>query len=173
MSISGNYGNYGGPPDVPKIMEEANAMCGIDLVYLNVGGKKYTTNFETLARSKSSYFSELMRIDRNSGRVLLFLKNCAIDREGALFINRDGDLFAHALQFMRDGRRAVLPEDKYTLKQLIRESEFFGMDSWKEVLIEQLEQVDKKKNELMETLTAIDGHVNRLTDTMYFDGFKK
>ncbi|VDK51331.1 unnamed protein product [Cylicostephanus goldi] len=145
MSISGAYGSYGGPPDVPKSftrqamidllktillakksrnialqnMEEANAMCGIDLVYLNVGGKKYTTNFETLARSKSSYFNELMKIDRNSGRVLLFLKNCAIDREGALFINRDGDLFAHALQFMRDGRRAVLPEDKCTLKQLI------------------------------------------------------
>ncbi|ETN74956.1 hypothetical protein NECAME_03871 [Necator americanus] len=70
-----------------------------------------------------------------------------VDSEGAIFINRDGDLFAHVLQFMRDGKRAVLPERIDILKQLIRESEFFGMESWKGVLTEQLETAERNENE--------------------------
>ncbi|VDM80441.1 unnamed protein product [Strongylus vulgaris] len=136
-------------------MEEASAKHATELAYLNVGGKKYITNFETLVRSKSSYFNSIMRIDRNSGRVLLFLRSCLVDKEGAIFINRDGDLFAYVLQFMRDGRRAALPENKCLLKQLIREAEFFGMESWKDTLMEQLQIVDRKENEVTMNSTCL------------------
>ncbi|KAL6726294.1 hypothetical protein Aduo_008282 [Ancylostoma duodenale] len=154
-------------------MEDVSAHHATDIVQLNVGGKRYTTLFETLARSKSSFFNRFLRIDNITGKVLLFHRNVMEDAEGAIFINRDGDLFAHALQFMRDGKRAALPEKAYTLRQLIRESEFFGMESWKLVLTEQLEAVEKKRNEIAEILVGIDAHVGRLTDSFYFNGFKK
>ncbi|EYB87155.1 hypothetical protein Y032_0267g745 [Ancylostoma ceylanicum] len=154
-------------------MEDVSAHHATDIVQLNVGGKRYTTLFETLARSKSSFFNRIMRIDHVTGKVLLFRRNFMVDAEGAIFINRDGDLFAHALQFMRDGKRTALPEKVYTLKQLIRESEFFGMESWKQVLTEQLEIVEKKSNEIADILTGIDAHVGRLTESFYFNGFKK
>ncbi|KAK6742403.1 hypothetical protein RB195_009959 [Necator americanus] len=144
-----------------------------EMVQLNVGGRRYWTLFETLVRSKSSFFSLIMRIDNISGKVLLFKKNYTVDSEGAIFINRDGDLFAHVLQFMRDGKRAVLPERIDILKQLIRESEFFGMESWKGVLTEQLETAERNENEIREILAGIDAHVGRLTDSIYFNGFKK
>ncbi|KJH52570.1 K+ channel tetramerization domain protein [Dictyocaulus viviparus] len=152
-----------------------------DMVHLNVGGKRYTTLFETLVLSKSSYFLRFLRIDNNTGkkdiadivrdenRVLgvtpiLFdeiepvnrrVRSSSfiepnfevIDSNGAIFINRDGDLFAYVLQFMRDGKRTTLPENPYLLRQLMRESEFFGMNSWNDVLKQQLQQIEKFRNE--------------------------
>ncbi|KAK5969826.1 BTB domain-containing protein, partial [Trichostrongylus colubriformis] len=119
-----------------------------DIVCLNVGGKRYTTHFETLVLSKSSYFQRFVRIDDFSGKVLLFRRNFSTDSMGAIFVNRDGDLFAHALQFMRDGKRTALPQNTEILRQLVRESEFFGMDIWKSVLEQQLEEADKRENQV-------------------------
>ncbi|PIO61002.1 hypothetical protein TELCIR_17489, partial [Teladorsagia circumcincta] len=70
-----------------------------------------------------------------------------VDSIGAIFVNRDGDLFAHVLQFMRDGKRTALPENSEILRQLVRESEFFGMDIWKSVLQQQLEVMEKRENQ--------------------------
>ncbi|KAE9421142.1 hypothetical protein Angca_008092, partial [Angiostrongylus cantonensis] len=116
-----------------------------DVVQLNVGGKTYTTLFETLALSKSPYFQRFIRIDDTSGKVLLCRRNLAVDSAGAIFINRDGKLFAYALQFMRDGKRTALPQNSDILRQLVRESEFFEMDGWKDVLQEQLQTIEKQK----------------------------
>ncbi|KHJ79767.1 K+ channel tetramerization domain protein [Oesophagostomum dentatum] len=124
-------------------MEDVSAHHATDLVHLNVGGRNFTTLVETLVRSQSAYFARFMRIDP-SGKVLLLRRLTQIDRDGAIFINRDGELFAYALQFMRDGRRTVLPEEKILLKQLVREAEYFGMDMWKEALMGQLEIVERE-----------------------------
>ncbi|TKR79990.1 hypothetical protein L596_014130 [Steinernema carpocapsae] len=60
------------------------------------------------------------------------------DRTGKMFVNRDGDLFKWILQFMRDGKRCVLPNDTVTLRQLHREAEFFGLDALQNVISERL-----------------------------------
>ncbi|RCN48192.1 K+ channel tetramerization domain protein [Ancylostoma caninum] len=99
-------------------MEDVSAHHATDVIHLNVGGKKYATLFETIVGAKSSFFNRFVRIDI-TGKVLLFRRNVMMDADGAIFINRDGDLFAHVLQFMRDGKRTVLPEKAYTLRQLL------------------------------------------------------
>ncbi|VDP37548.1 unnamed protein product [Heligmosomoides polygyrus] len=70
-----------------------------------------------------------------------------MDSTGAVFINRDGDLFAHALQFMRDGKRTALPQNTDVLQQLVRESEYFGMDIWRTELHHQLTEMEKQRNQ--------------------------
>ncbi|VDM60452.1 unnamed protein product, partial [Angiostrongylus costaricensis] len=40
------------------------------------------------------------------------------NQSGAIFINRDGKLFAYALQFMRDGKRTALPQNFDILRQI-------------------------------------------------------
>ncbi|WKY00980.1 hypothetical protein Q1695_015187 [Nippostrongylus brasiliensis] len=143
-----------------------------DIVHLNVGGKRYSTHFETLIRSRSSYFNRLVRIDDVSGKVLLYLKNCSIDSTGAIFVNRDGDLFAYALQFMRDGKRAALPQNTDILQQLVREAEFFGMDIWKIELQKRLEEESRRESQIHDLLSAIDTRVAQISESIYFNGFK-
>jgi hypothetical protein len=41
-----------------------------------------------------------------------------MDERNRIFIDRDGELFAHILQYFRDGKRTVLPDDTSTLRRL-------------------------------------------------------
>ncbi|KAE9418920.1 hypothetical protein Angca_002335, partial [Angiostrongylus cantonensis] len=49
-------------------------------------------------------------------------------------IDRDGVLFREVLQFIRNGRRTGIPDDKYQLQQLVCEAEFFGLDAYQKML---------------------------------------
>nr|CDJ98062.1 Potassium channel domain containing protein [Haemonchus contortus] len=144
-----------------------------DIAYLNVGGKRYTTHFETLILSKSSYFHRFVRLDDVTGKVLLYRRYISVDSIGAIFVNRDGDLFAHALQFMRDGKRTALPQNTDILRQLIRESEFFGMEVWKSVLQQQLEATESQESQIQNLLVSINSHVTQMVEGIYFNGFKQ
>jgi hypothetical protein len=50
-----------------------------------------------------------------------------------VFINRDGDLFAYVMQFLRDGKQTVLPEDSNTLRRLTVTHMHIGhkLERWK------------------------------------------
>uniref|UniRef100_A0A914D888 Potassium channel tetramerisation-type BTB domain-containing protein n=1 Tax=Acrobeloides nanus TaxID=290746 RepID=A0A914D888_9BILA len=68
----------------------------------------------------------MFRVDK-SGRIVVNSANVIQDRSGKVFIDRDAELFRYVLQFLRDGRRVVLPDDVSLLKQILREAEFFGL----------------------------------------------
>ena len=88
-----------------------------------MGGVRYVTSVETLRRILHTFFSAYF-----SGRY-------AIDEteDGAVFIDRDGRLFEHVLEFLRDGVVTVAQEDARTvdvglLRRLRREFGFYSVD---------------------------------------------
>lgn len=63
---------------------------------LNVGGTKYTTTVDTFAREPDSQLSHLVGSARYDTEV---------------FIDRDGAVFAHILNYLRDGSIAGTSDD--------------------------------------------------------------
>uniref|UniRef100_A0A1I7ZNI8 BTB domain-containing protein n=1 Tax=Steinernema glaseri TaxID=37863 RepID=A0A1I7ZNI8_9BILA len=108
------------------------------VIELNVGGRNFTTQYQTLLSVPSRFFSNMISLDQRSGRVIINKDYITEDRAGKIFINRDGDLFKYILQYMRDGKRCVLPTDAVTLRQLHREAEFYGIDPLQNLISERL-----------------------------------
>ena len=98
----------GGEHGAPRLKRAA-------LVRLNVGGMRFDTTRDTLARCE--YFAAYL-----SGRL-----PHAQDSTGRLFIDRSGSLFAHVLEFMRSKTlpgRQLLAGMKH---QLLHECGYYGM----------------------------------------------
>ena len=89
-----------------------------DIVQLNVGGRVFDTTASTL--SVSRFFEPLLEGRMDSGK----------DRNGRLFIDRDGSLFAILLNYMRTNKlhltQAMIEERR---SELLAECEFFQLDS--------------------------------------------
>ena len=65
------------------------------IIYLNVGGKNYTTTLITLTkRFPGSYLSRLL-----DGQ-----EEAIYDRNGNIFIDRNGKIFRYILYYLRDGK---------------------------------------------------------------------
>nr|XP_054770369.1 BTB/POZ domain-containing protein KCTD6-like [Lytechinus pictus] len=86
-------------------------------VGLNVGGKTFRT---TLLADPDSFFYGLLDGDIPS----------AIDDQGNHFIDQDGEVFRHVLNFMRY-RELVLPEGFKEYGVLKRQADFFQLESLK------------------------------------------
>ena len=84
------------------------------IIELNVGGRRFTTSKETLTWIPDSFFCSLL-----SGRI-----SSKKDKNGAIFIDRDPDLFSIILNFLRTKE---LYCDKVNLKALKHEVEYFGI----------------------------------------------
>ena len=69
------------------------------IVKLNVGGRKFYTTKSTLCTAGQNFFSALL-----SGRF-----NSEIDPNGFTVIDRNGDLFAPLLDFLRTGNLYIPP----------------------------------------------------------------
>ncbi|CAI4228869.1 unnamed protein product [Auanema sp. JU1783] len=61
-------------------------------------------------------------------------------------IDRDGQLFRHILQYLRNGRKTSLPDNQPFLLDLMREADFFGMDGLKYVIKKKLWKLTGKAN---------------------------
>ena len=94
-------------------------------VELDVGGVRYVTSVETLRRVPwtffDAYFSGRYQLDRSE--------------DGSVFIDRDGSLFGHVLEYLRDGVVSVAedagrlgPDDVGLLMRLRREFSFYCME---------------------------------------------
>ncbi len=91
---------------------------------LNVGGVRYDTTVGTLCKEES-FLSSLF-----SGRHAV--ARCSDD--GAVFIDRDGVVFRHVLNYLRRGR-LIMPEDDPTLaRELLDEARFFQIASLVDLL---------------------------------------
>uniref|UniRef100_A0A914UNM3 BTB domain-containing protein n=1 Tax=Plectus sambesii TaxID=2011161 RepID=A0A914UNM3_9BILA len=88
---------------------------GHDIVKLDVGGTVYKTTKSTLLQC--SYFSTMFGGNWEVNR----------DENGDIFIDRDGQLFAYILAFLRGN--TILPDDIALLKTIGQEAEFYGIES--------------------------------------------
>jgi hypothetical protein len=85
-----------------------------DIINLNVGGSRFSTSRQTLCSIPDSFFSSLL-----SGRI----PTCR-DEIGALFIDRDPDLFKKILSFLRTKELDLNGVDVSALRH---EAEFYGI----------------------------------------------
>ncbi|XP_071495102.1 uncharacterized protein [Diadema antillarum] len=91
------------------------------IVGLNVGGRLYQTTGETLAGLPNSMLSDI-----GKGKVAPLR-----DKSGNYWIDRDGEIFRHILNFLRNGR-LVLPDTFRELRMLASEADFYGMSLLRE-----------------------------------------
>ena len=93
------------------------------IIKLNVGGKIFTTRLDTIVNSwcKDNFLSALF-----SGSFLP-----ETDSNGNYFIDRNGDIFHHILNILRDqSYLAIISQlSKIEKQQLIIECQFFGIES--------------------------------------------
>lgn len=87
------------------------------LVKLNVGGKKYITARSTLFSKGENFFTVLLENDLGDG------VPCVKDEEGYIFIDRDGELFRHVLNYLRTGK--LYKPDNLPTAQLELELDFY------------------------------------------------
>ena len=85
-----------------------------DIINLNVGGTRFSTSRQTLCSIQDSFFSSLL-----SGRI----PTCR-DETGALFVDRDPDLFKKILGFLRTKELDLNGIDVSVLRH---EAEFYGI----------------------------------------------
>ena len=86
------------------------------VISLNVGGIMYTASLATLTRYSKSMLGAMF-----SGRMPL-----ETDTNGNYFIDRDGKLFRHVLNFLRSGQ-LHLPKGFTELEQLKQEVDFYQL----------------------------------------------
>eukprot|EP01062_Namystynia_karyoxenos_P017824 TRINITY_DN16600_c0_g1_i1.p2 TRINITY_DN16600_c0_g1~~TRINITY_DN16600_c0_g1_i1.p2 ORF type:complete len:301 (+),score=88.36 TRINITY_DN16600_c0_g1_i1:77-904(+) len=88
------------------------------VVDLNVGGVPYTTSLATLRKHPRSALAQMF------GEPFA----CHRDRQGRWFIDRNGALFEHVLDFLRDGAlHGVLPHDGALLARVAAELAWYGL----------------------------------------------
>jgi hypothetical protein len=78
-------------------------------IELNIGGFRFETSVQTLRRLPHTFFDAYF-----SGRYTQDVCN-----DGSIFVDRDGELFGHVLEYMRDGHISVVgPDVKPSVKLL-------------------------------------------------------
>ncbi|XP_030056311.1 potassium channel regulatory protein [Microcaecilia unicolor] len=98
-------------------------MSGSEPVTLNVGGQRFSTLAATLRRFPESRLARMLE----GGDVELR------PRDGFVFIDRDGALFVHVLEFLRT-RRLALPPDFRDYERLRQEADFYELPALAELL---------------------------------------
>lgn len=105
------------------------------LVHLDIGGKKYTTSLSTVTFFPESFLANLV-----SGRM------SSITVDESIFIDRDGHLFRHVLNYLRNPTTWTPPEN-VDITELTRESDFYCLEGMTEILRKSI-----KKEDLPETI---------------------
>lgn len=103
------------------------ATDGNKLVELNVGGVYYTTTLTTLLNEPDSFFVQ------NSSDIEASLgeepsQRFVKDSRNKIFIDRDGLLFRYVLDYLRNDKQLVLPENFNEKQRLKQEAEYFNLN---------------------------------------------
>eukprot|EP01116_Phalansterium_solitarium_P004676 TRINITY_DN15738_c0_g1_i1.p1 TRINITY_DN15738_c0_g1~~TRINITY_DN15738_c0_g1_i1.p1 ORF type:complete len:335 (+),score=120.07 TRINITY_DN15738_c0_g1_i1:146-1150(+) len=106
------------------LLAERHVQCE-DVVALNVGGVRFTTKLSTLLSHPDSMLSALF-----SGRHTL-----PKDSSGAVFVDRDGQLFRFVLNYLRTGRAPARHDmTPFEFEQLCCEADYFNLPGLLELL---------------------------------------
>lgn len=97
------------------------------LVELNVGGTSYTTSLSTLTQKPDSHLASLFEPSKPA---------LGKDSGGKFFLDRDGALFRHVLDYLRN-QRLVLPEGFKEAERLKQEANFYGLPELEKAVDEQ------------------------------------
>ncbi|KAL0280056.1 UNVERIFIED_CONTAM: hypothetical protein PYX00_001465 [Menopon gallinae] len=100
-------------------------------VHIDVGGTIYTSSLETLTKYPESRLAKLF-----NGSIPIVLDSL----KQHYFIDRDGGMFRHILNFMRNSR-LLIPENFKDLDLLIEEARYFDIAP----MCRQLEQMKKER----------------------------
>ncbi|KAL1518345.1 hypothetical protein ABEB36_001982 [Hypothenemus hampei] len=100
-------------------------------VHIDVGGTIYTSSLETLTKYPESRLAKLF-----NGSIPIVLDSL----KQHYFIDRDGGMFRHILNFMRNSK-LLIPEDFQDLDLLLEEAKYFDIPP----MIRQLEQMKKDR----------------------------
>jgi len=90
---------------------------GGEIVDLNVGGTKFSTSRQTLTAITDTFFTSML-----SGRI-----NTHKDESGAIFIDRDPELFRSILNYLRNRTINVEGLSPHDISLLRHEAEFYGI----------------------------------------------
>jgi hypothetical protein len=96
-------------------------------VIFDVDGEKYTTSIDTLtAREQGTFFTDLFARQWQAERD---------PKDESIFIDRNGKLFAHILEYLRTGAIPNNVKSDETLRQnLVIESDFFRLPKLQNLL---------------------------------------
>jgi hypothetical protein len=108
---------------------------------LNVGGKIFCTSITTLTSSPNSMLAAMF-----SGRFPL-----EKDEEGSIFIDRDPTFFSNILDWLRD-RKPQVVKNAREKKKLLEEANYFQLESFQALTLEEEEQMEIKSREEKERL---------------------
>lgn len=107
-----------------------------DIVRLNVGGHLFTTTKSTLTRFPTVALDNILR---------------NLDKEGNVFVDREGRMFQYILGFLRTGK-LCLPDDFSEFDSLTTEVEAYGISNLSELLEDmKREKMFVKSIEILET----------------------
>ncbi|CAF1226615.1 unnamed protein product [Didymodactylos carnosus] len=93
-----------------------------DLVSLNVGGKIFRTSIETLKKEKDTFFTDLLSREWQ----------LETDNHGRICIDRNGELFAELLDYLRTGH--VIVPDERLCRRLLHEAQFYHFNTLSKLL---------------------------------------
>ncbi|KAI5647024.1 BTB/POZ domain-containing protein [Phthorimaea operculella] len=88
-------------------------------VHIDVGGTIYTSSLETLTAYPDSRLGKMF-----NGTIPIVLDTL----KQHYFIDRDGEMFRHILNFLRN-KRLILPSDFPYLNLLLQEAQYFELDT--------------------------------------------
>merc|ERR1711997_326527 len=120
----------GGPVPGHGIPVVATASRYTAPVHIDVGGKIYTSSLDTLTKFPESKLSKMF-----TGSIPIVLDTL----KQHYFIDRDGEMFKHILNYMRTGR-SILPDNFGHLELLLEEARYYELQD----LVTQLTNLHNK-----------------------------
>jgi hypothetical protein len=93
-------------------------------VELDVGGRRFHTSMSVLRSKPGTFF----------GAMFSGLYDIERSEDGSIFVDRDGELFGHVLEYLRDGVVNVAKHGApvHVLRKLKREFNFFSIELYAE-----------------------------------------
>lgn len=147
-------------------LQASNAIGSNNIIELNVGGLHYTASLSTLRRDPNSMLALMFREGQMPS---------GVDRNGSIFIDRDGGLFRHVLAYLRDGRppKGV---DRETRLALQAEAAFYqveGLQAWAEVADAELSPWETSANTVKQAVDAASQDLERFARSLAQGWFRR
>nr|CDS26887.1 hypothetical protein HmN_000150700 [Hymenolepis microstoma] len=130
-----------------------------DVVDLNVGGCFYSAQLSTLNSISGSRLADWFSKSPT--------EKLPQDKNGRIFIDRNGELFSSILDYLRNSKSVVLPRTSVALERLRIEAEFYKLSNL-------VSDIQEAKKSLSSTITlSYRGHVPNGRDNLVDVRFRK